>query len=107
MIIDQLIPHSWSSALLIFLGFVLIRLLFNKYGQGLNRVPGPWLAGYTDLWRFFVVWGRRPELVHIKLHEKYGKVVRLGPRAVSVGDPDAVKIVYGLNSGFVKASSEA
>jgi hypothetical protein len=53
-------------------------LLFNKYGRGLNRIKGPALAGYTDLWRLWIVWQRRPEVALIALHKKYGSVVRIG-----------------------------
>ncbi|KAL1967106.1 hypothetical protein VTN77DRAFT_3630 [Rasamsonia byssochlamydoides] len=79
------------------------RLLHNKYGHGIHHLPGPRLAAYTDLWRLWVVWRRRPEQVHIALHEKYGSLVRLGPKAVSISDPEAIKTIYALNSGFVKS----
>ncbi|GME59387.1 cytochrome p450 [Neofusicoccum parvum] len=78
-------------------------LLYNKYGTGLNHVPGPALAGYTDFWRLWVVWKRRPELVHIRLHDQYGSVVRLGPRTVLVSDNKAAKAIYALNAGFIKS----
>ncbi|KPM37968.1 hypothetical protein AK830_g8610 [Neonectria ditissima] len=104
MIFEQLIPHSFGSAALVLLLAVLLRLLVNKYGQGLNKVPGPFVAGFTDLWRLFVVRGRRAQEVHIELHKRYGPVVRLGPRAVSIGDPSAIKVIYNAGSGFAKSS---
>ena len=73
-----------------------------KYGYGLSRIRGPTLAAYTDFWRFWIVWGRRPEKKHIALHEEYGPLVRLGPNMVSVSDPEAIRIIYALNAGFVK-----
>ncbi|EPE03093.1 pisatin demethylase [Ophiostoma piceae UAMH 11346] len=103
MIAEQLIAHSWQSWALIFLGSVSLHLLRNRFGGGLNSIPGPPLAAWTDLWRLCVVWKRRPELAHVALHETYGSVVRLGPRTVSVGDIEAVKVIYGLNAGFVKS----
>jgi hypothetical protein len=78
--------------------------LYNKYAHGINTIPGPFLAAYTDYWRFFLVWGRRPELTHIKLHEKYGDFVRIGPKTVLVADWDATKKIYALNAGYVKVS---
>jgi hypothetical protein len=74
----------------------------NHFNHGLNRYPGPLLASLTDWWRFFDVYGRRPELSHIELHHKYGDVVRLGPNVLSFGNPAAIKQIYGLNKGFVK-----
>ena len=31
----------------------------------------------------------------VRLHEKHGTLVRMGPDQVSVTDPDAVKKIYG------------
>ncbi|RMJ17486.1 hypothetical protein BHE90_002916 [Fusarium euwallaceae] len=104
MILELLIPHSFATAILWLLTGILLRLLVNKYGQGLNNIPGPWLAGFTDLWRLFIVRGRRAQEVHIELHKKYGPMVRLGPRAVSVADPEAIKIIYSPSSGYSKSA---
>src|SRR6266536_5307984 len=82
-------------------GFV-VRIWHNKYSHGLSQIRGPTIAAYTDLWRFWIVWGRRPELTHIELHEKYGSIVRLGPKTVSISDVEAVKSIYALHAGYVK-----
>ncbi|KAM5363917.1 hypothetical protein ACJZ2D_011769 [Fusarium nematophilum] len=100
MVIAQFIPTSLPALCVGVFGCLFIKVLINKFGGGLNKIPGPFLAGLTDWWRVFVVWGRRPELTHIELHKKYGPVVRLGPRTVSVGDAEAVKTIYALNAGF-------
>jgi hypothetical protein len=81
-------------------------LLHNKYGHGINSIPGPVAASVTNLWRLALVTGRRPDLEHIKLHRKYGSIVRLGPNVVSVSDPNAVKVIYAINAGFVKVLNE-
>ncbi|KEF54719.1 uncharacterized protein A1O9_09161 [Exophiala aquamarina CBS 119918] len=78
--------------------------LYNKYAYGIASIPGPFFAAYTDIWRFVIVWRRRPERTHVKLHEKLGPLVRLGPNSVSVSDPAAIKTIYGLASGYVKSS---
>lgn len=104
MIVDQLLPRSTGAFLLWLLASLLVKFTINKYGNGVNRIPGPWLAGFTDLYRLCIVWGRRPELWHIKLHEQHGKVVRLGPNTVSIADPEAIKTIYGLSTGYVKVS---
>ena len=77
----------------------------NKWANGLNSIPGPALAAYTGWWRVLSVLQRRPELAHVALHTRYGPLVRLGPRVVSVSDPNAIKVIYGLNAGYVKASA--
>ncbi|ROT36496.1 cytochrome P450 [Sodiomyces alkalinus F11] len=82
---------------------VLAWLVRNRYHNGLNEYPGPFLASLTDWWRFFDVWNRRPEITHRSLHEKHGDVVRLGPNTLSFADPAALKTIYGLNKGFIKS----
>lgn len=82
---------------------ILLKLVFNKFGSGLNHIPGPTLAGYSDIWRLCLVARWQPEKTHIALHKKLGTFVRLGPRNVSIDDPDAIKIIYAPGGGFVKS----
>ncbi|KAI1078086.1 cytochrome P450 [Whalleya microplaca] len=82
---------------------VLAWLIRNRYHNGLNKYPGPFLASLTDWWRFWDVYGQRPDITHQKLHAKYGDVVRLGPNCLSFADPKALKSIYGLNKGFIKS----
>ena len=101
MLIDELrlVAPYWPFVLV---AVTFAWLLKNKYGAGLNRYPGPILAGYTNWWRFFDALARSPERTHIRLHRTHGDIVRLGPRVLSFADPKAVKTIYGLNKGFVK-----
>lgn len=95
-----LLPTFW----LVFIPVSLVSYVtYNRYFQGLSHVPGPWLASVSDLWRYSVVKKFRPEVEHIALHKRYGKVVRLGPRTVSVSDPAALQTIYAPNAGFVKS----
>lgn len=97
--IIQLVLQHWLSASIVLCASW---LLYNRYHKGLSKYPGPFLASITDWWRFIDVWKRRPEVTHIKLHEKYGDVVRLGPNTLSFSSPAALKAIYGLNKGFIK-----
>ncbi|KAK4155691.1 cytochrome P450-like protein [Chaetomidium leptoderma] len=103
MITDQIIQTLSRHWLPLILAVVLAWLVRNRYHNGLNKYPGPFLASLTDWWRFLDVYGRRPERSHIALHKKYGPVVRLGPNTLSFSDPDSLKTIYGLNKGFVKS----
>lgn len=76
----------------------------NRYHNGLNKYPGPFLASLTDWWRFWDVYKRRPDITHLKLHRELGDVVRLGPNTLSFANPAALKTIYGLNKGFIKVS---
>ncbi|KAI0120483.1 cytochrome P450 [Hypoxylon sp. NC0597] len=98
--VGSFIAHFWLP---ISVSIVLAWLVKNRYHNGLNQYPGPFLASLTDWWRFWDVYGQRPELTHRKLHAKYGDVVRLGPNTLSFADPKALKTIYGLNKGFVKS----
>ncbi|KAF3761754.1 hypothetical protein M406DRAFT_50315 [Cryphonectria parasitica EP155] len=98
--IIQIVLQHWVTVAIVISFSWLLR---NRFRRGLNKYPGPFLASLTDWWRFIDVWGRRPEVTHIKLHEKYGDVVRLGPNTLSFADPVALKAIYGLNKGFVKS----
>ncbi|KAK4160016.1 putative cytochrome P450 pisatin demethylase [Cladorrhinum sp. PSN259] len=103
MILDQLIQILGQHWPLVVSTVVVVWLVRNRYHNGLNKYPGPFLASLTDWWRFFDVYRRRPERTHIELHRKYGPVVRLGPNTLSFSDPDSLKTIYGLNKGFIKS----
>lgn len=102
MLLSQILPQSFSGIALLLLGLLSAKLLYNKYGHGISDIPGPWIASWTDLWRIFVVWGRRAEAEHVRLHDKHGSIVRLGPNLVSIGDARLIKTIYAPNSGFTK-----
>lgn len=91
----------WHFALPVVL---LIHLTVKYFYHGLNAYPGPFLAKFTDWWRFVDVYGRRPDVTQLKLHRRHGEVVRLGPNTLSFSNPAAIKTIYGLNKGFTKVS---
>lgn len=91
--------RRWPEILTLFIS---LYLASNHFHNGLNKYPGPFLGSLSNLWRFFDVYGRRPDITHLKLHRKNGDVVRLGPNLLSFADPNAVKTIYGLNKGFIK-----
>ncbi|OQU96270.1 hypothetical protein CLAIMM_02377 [Cladophialophora immunda] len=105
-LLDELLSYlaqHWHYLSLLAPLFLLARLLFNKYGHGLNSIPGPFLAGFTDLWRFGTTVAATPHQVQIDLHRRLkSSLVRIGPRTVSVSDPALIPTIYGLNSGFTK-----
>ncbi|KAJ5059580.1 cytochrome P450 [Bipolaris maydis] len=59
---------------LAFVFSVFIYLARNYYNRDLNKHPGPLLCAFTDWYRFFKAWQRRPEQWHIDLHNKYGDI---------------------------------
>jgi hypothetical protein len=105
MVFESIVPVLVKNWFLVIPIVLVAYLTFNYFNHGLNKYPGPLLAGLTDWWRFLDVYGRRPEITHIKLHREHGDVVRLGPNSLSFADPKAIKQIYGLNKGFVKVRS--
>ncbi|KAK3394933.1 cytochrome P450-like protein [Podospora didyma] len=103
MITDRLVQLLVQNWLPVVLTAVLAWFVKNRYHNGLNKYPGPFLASLTDWWRFVDVYRRRPDQTHIALHKKHGSVVRLGPNVLSFSDPEALKTIYGLNKGFIKS----
>ncbi|OIW25223.1 cytochrome P450-like protein [Coniochaeta ligniaria NRRL 30616] len=101
--IEQVVEFVVQHWLSVITAVVLAYLAKNRYHNGLNKYPGPFLASLTDWVRFYDVWGRRPEVTHRALHKKHGDVVRLGPNSLSFADPKALKTIYGLNKGFIKS----
>ena len=82
---------------LISLPFVLCLsiLLYNKYGHGINKYNGPFLASVTSFWRFWDVWRHSEQAPYVRLHEKYGATGRLGPNRLIFSQPEAVRDIYG------------
>lgn len=87
------------------LSALLGHFIYNKLRRHVYSIPGPPLAGFSNLWRFWNVITSVPHDTHISLHRKYkSSVVRVGPRVVSVSDPNFIPQIYGLNSGYTKTA---
>ena len=85
---------------------VLLYLLWNKFQPGLAGIPGPTAAAYTKLWRVYSVFRGHAHLDAIKLHKKYGNLVRIAPNHVSVADPSYIPIFYSTKEEYTKVSHD-
>ncbi|EXJ54980.1 uncharacterized protein A1O5_12891 [Cladophialophora psammophila CBS 110553] len=100
--IQELFQRSWPILLL---GFFIARLLINKYGGNLDSIPGPFFAGFTNLWRVLNTLLSDPTETQIQLHRSlHSNFVRIGPRVVSISDPKLIPTIYGIKSEFTKTS---
>lgn len=97
-VLDLLRTYWAPFVLLLFIG----SLLRNKYQSGLSDLPGPRIAAYTKLWRLYDVWKGQAHWTAIKLHKKYGKLVRTAPNVVSVGDVDEILKIYNIKGDYTK-----
>ncbi|RDW79279.1 cytochrome P450 [Aspergillus mulundensis] len=101
-ILSTLQSTALPLPLLLLFTFLALRLLWRRFGSGLSGIPGPALAKCTRLWKLHSVWKGDHHLTEINLHRRHGPLVRIGPRHVSVADPKAIPVIYGLNKGFTK-----
>ena len=101
----DLISWLWQHPLFGGALLVLSFLLQNWLKPELRSIPGPWLAKFSNIWRYHDVAKGRPDITLYKLHQKYGDYVRLGPAAVSVKNMQVLKTIYGINSGYAKVTS--
>ncbi|EGP91637.1 putative P450 monooxygenase [Zymoseptoria tritici IPO323] len=78
-------------------------LLHVKFRPGLRRIPGPWLASISSLDRLRSAASGQQMNYHLKLHEQYGPLVRIGPNHVSFAYADLIPDVYGVGTKFRKS----
>ncbi|KAJ5424678.1 Cytochrome P450 E-class group I [Penicillium cf. griseofulvum] len=95
-------PNLMLYAAYIILAAIFLRLVANRCKRGLENIPGPTIAKYSSLWKLYNVWKGNHHQTALDLHCKHGSLVRIGPNHISVGDPSAIPIIYGLNKGFTK-----
>ncbi|SMY18713.1 unnamed protein product [Zymoseptoria tritici ST99CH_1A5] len=100
---DGIMAHLASYLLPILFLLFLLSFVHAKF-NGLNKIPGPTIASFTKLWRLYDVWQGQAHWTAIKLHRKYGKLVRIAPNVVSVGDPDEVQRIYNIKGNFTKTA---
>jgi hypothetical protein len=78
---------------------ILVTILVVSYLRDpLRSIPGPFLAKWSPLWMLYHARQGDMHRVMIAQHQKYGPLVRTGPKELSVNDGDAVKVIYGKRS---------
>ena len=92
---------AWDFSFSLSLLAVLIPLISFRYSYGIHKFRGPVLASFTDLWR--LIHAYRGTLFPLRdLHDTYGDVLRIGPRALSFRDPQAIKDIFGAGKNWEK-----
>jgi len=84
-------------------GFIIKR----RYFSPLRRFPGPFWASVTRWWLVHQIFKGDHEKTMLRLHRKYGPIIRITPFEVAISDPEAIKVIYGHTSQFTKAVSYA
>ncbi|PVI01651.1 cytochrome P450 oxidoreductase [Periconia macrospinosa] len=94
----------YITAALILTLSVLVYAIRTRYKSGLSRIPGPFIASISNLWKISAVYHGEIHTQQVKVHEKYGPVVRIGPNDVSFASASAAKQIYRSRPVFAKAS---
>lgn len=70
-------------------------VLYYRLFSPLGSIPGPVEASLSRLWLVKHSWKGDMHREMLKLHAKFGTLVRTGPNEVSVTDIHAIKEIYG------------
>lgn len=95
---------GWREALLLVAVALATNIVYNAYLHPLRKIPGPFLAGVTELWRTKKYASGSWHQDILDLHREYGPVVRVSPNEVSFVDQAALEQVYGHATGTKKVS---
>jgi len=87
-----------SLAVFLIAGLVTV-VVYRIWLHPLARVPGPWPAKVSNAWFAWQVRKGRGRILGKTLHERYGRVVRVGVDEVWVDDEAGWRGVYGGGSG--------
>ena len=69
-------------------------IVYYRFLHPLAGFPGPLICSLTNVWKLWqVATDQMPDQL-VKLHAKYGQVVRIGPDDLSFTSPDAITDIY-------------
>ncbi|KUJ08920.1 putative cytochrome P450 pisatin demethylase [Mollisia scopiformis] len=81
---------------------VLCLVIYRRLLHPLHIYPGPFIASFTNIWKFYHYLNGNLHIVEQDLHQRYGPIIRTGPNSLSFSTPEAFESIYGFNHGFEK-----
>ncbi|OJK04767.1 hypothetical protein ASPACDRAFT_1851729 [Aspergillus aculeatus ATCC 16872] len=81
---------------------LLAHVLYSYYFHPLARYPGPFLAHFTNVWKFASFLHGQHHLTEEKLHQRYGPIVRVAPNWLSFSQLPAFEAIYGFHKAIEK-----
>ncbi|KAJ5817055.1 hypothetical protein N7447_009288 [Penicillium robsamsonii] len=72
--------------------------LYRGFFHPLRRIPGPFLARFSNLYHSSLLGNSDNYRVMYNLHKEHGPIVRTGPSNLSLNSPEAVQLLYGPDS---------
>lgn len=104
--LDNMIVSS-LTATHVLLGLVMVfsaKVLYDLVLSPLRHFRGPFLARFSDSYRAILTLGGRVDESYRKWHREWGTAVRVGPNAISIGDPDLIKVIYATKNPWLKVT---
>ncbi|CAK7216664.1 hypothetical protein SCUCBS95973_002883 [Sporothrix curviconia] len=77
-------------------------IVYTRFFHPLARYPGPFWASVSRFWLVNQIRAAHADETQRALHAQLGPIVRIAPNEVAIADPEAIKTIYGINSGFTK-----
>ncbi|KIW17543.1 hypothetical protein PV08_04737 [Exophiala spinifera] len=93
-ILDFVHQLGWRALPLAGILAIVVYVVYLRYFHPLSKYPGPFLASVTNFWKFYQYSTLRFPNTLIKLHEKYGPIVRIGPNDLDFNYPEAIAPIY-------------
>ncbi|KAK4235413.1 cytochrome P450 [Achaetomium macrosporum] len=81
---------------------VVVRVVYELLLSPLRQFPGPLLAKFTDFYRAGLTLTGRVDHWKRTWHRRWGPAVRVGPNAISLNDPDLIKVIYTTKNAWLK-----
>ncbi|KAF2099235.1 cytochrome P450 [Rhizodiscina lignyota] len=95
------IPLPWllSLPVVLLITWGLAYLIYQRTFAPLSKVPGPFWASLSPVWKlYYISKGTFHERI-LELHRKYGPIVRIAPSEVMISDGSAVREIYSNHVG--------
>ncbi|CEI61762.1 unnamed protein product [Fusarium venenatum] len=93
----------WHLKWRLITALVFLDIIYNVFFHPLRKIPGPFLARATVLWRLIRYFRGTWHDDVVNIHKQYGQVVRISPGEVSFTDEHAMKSIYGHGKHVVKS----
>ncbi|KAL4788212.1 cytochrome P450 [Aspergillus varians] len=88
------------------LGVLLLsKLIWDAFVSSLRVFGGPLPAKITDIWRAWHAFDGHIDRKYTQLHRQYGSVVRIGPNALSISDPNMIRVIYSTRNPWKKSEA--
>jgi len=90
------------SIAVLFISVLSLSLVRIRYRKGLRQIPGPFLASISPVDRILTTAHGHQFQDHIRYHERYGSMVRVGPNHVSLSNAEHIPTIYGIATKYYK-----